>query len=123
MDNLTKPKCIKCPKNSISIIQNSISNCISTMPHSYIGHNTLSVIDVSISNEIKTNLPNDTFLLNPCKTDAITGKYVENAMIAKTDDNIYYCVSTGSNVITINSDDDYLTNNNGSYANGVIEIS
>lgn len=60
---------------------------------------------------------------NPCTFDVLTGDVIENAKLITNSDGIASCITTNSDVVTVLIEHDYLTNNNGLYANGVIRIS
>lgn len=60
---------------------------------------------------------------NPCKYDILTGAIVDDAELVVSPGGVVTCINTDSSVVTVISERDYLMNNNGSYANGVIRIS
>lgn len=70
-------------------------------------------------------------VINPCKIDAFTGLPVEKAeLVSKllyningTEKIVWFCVSKSLDVATVLFEDDYLHNNNGTFANGVVQLS
>lgn len=60
---------------------------------------------------------------NPCTIDAITGMPVEGIGRITQYGDIFYCVATNPRYTTITFNDDYLKNNNGKYANGIVKVS
>lgn len=90
---------------------------------------TIPLDHPAIASEFKEQFvgnPKNIHIVNPCKLDAFSNAFINDAELESADTvkgTIWYCIPTASNIATVLYDTDYLTNNNGFYANGVYRIS
>lgn len=91
-------------------------------------------IDKSFSNQF--TFKDKRHVINPCKIDAFTGEEIDESELVRISDdkrakemgytqntNIWYCKPMANNIMTVLYESDFLTGNNGQYANGVYRIS
>lgn len=64
------------------------------------------------------------YLPNPCKIDALTGKFSSNSGYVKYDElrRIAYCATNNNEYVTVSFEDDYLIGNGGRWSNGVVRV-
>lgn len=75
--------------------------------------------------------PKNRNVINPCKIDAFTGLPVDKAELVSNSlysidglhKTVWFCISKSLDVATVLFEDDYLQNNGGSFANGVVQLS
>lgn len=127
--NNTTPRCVDCPVNTESRIINGVPKCVPIdFKRSIIsGEGVPGMVKISnsmISAQFRKNFTiADNYIKNPCEFDAITGKFLHDGRSGVSTDGVYYCIPGSSSVVSVRADDDYLTGNNGAYANGIISIS
>lgn len=121
--------CVHCPSGTYSGYSNphdktSIPLCVKyTEPTTNNNHNFMIDDQKLISEAFMKSNVNSSAMKNPCKYDMLTGDIVENGQLVVDKNGIVTCIATYSDTVTVLSEKDYLKNNNGTFANGVMRIS
>lgn len=124
---LSVPGCTGCPTNTESRVTDGVPKCApidfsrSVIPD--IGApGMVSASSPMIDQRFREKMSGGR-VKNPCRYDAITGKFLFDTRVGVSADGVHYCVPTSSSVVSVRADDDYLAGNGGAYANGVVSIS